>query len=72
VPWQGSVLNAVSCSVLLSTYEKSKQPERAMEVFHVVQWQGLVSTVITYNALINAFDKGKQPAQGLKVFEAMK
>ena len=52
--WQGVALSVIIANALISTHEKSKQPDRAFEVFQAMQRQGMVLETITYNALIGA------------------
>ena len=40
--WQGMVPNVITYSAQISTCEKGKQPERALELFEVMQRQGVV------------------------------
>ena len=58
-------------NIVISACEKGKQPERALEIFDMMQQQGIVPNVITYNALISAFEKGKQPERALEIFDQM-
>ena len=60
--------NVITHSTLISTCEKGKQPERALEVFKAMQQQGVMPNVIAYSALISACEKGKQPERALEVF----
>ena len=62
---QGVVPDVITYNALISTCEKGKQPQRALEVFQAMQQQGVVPDVITYSALISACEKGKQPQQAL-------
>ena len=39
-------------NTLISACEKAKQPERAWELFEVMQWQGVVPDVLIYNAVV--------------------
>ena len=48
-------------SALISACEKSKQPERALQLFEAMKRQGVVPDVITCNSLISTCVKGKQP-----------
>ena len=55
------VPNTITFNALISTCEKGKQPEQALEVFQAMRRQGVVPNVITYNAMISTCEKGQQP-----------
>ena len=55
---QGVVPDVISCSALISSCEKGKQPEQALEVFQGMRQQVMVPKGITCSALISASDKG--------------
>ena len=40
--WQGVVTNVITWDSLISTCEKGKQPERALELLEAMQQQGVV------------------------------
>jgi len=45
----------ITYGTVISAYEKSKQPEQALEVFEAMQPQGVVPNIIIYSALISTF-----------------
>ena len=55
------VPNVITYNSLISTCEKGKQPERALELLEAMQRQGVLPDVITYSGLISTSEKGKQP-----------
>ena len=55
------VPDVITYNALISTFEKCKQPKRALDLFEAMKPQGMVPNVITYSALISACEKGKQP-----------
>jgi len=50
--------NTIAYNALISTCEKGKQPESALELFKAMQQRGVMANVITYSVLISACDKG--------------
>ncbi len=48
------VPDAITYIALFSTYEKGKQPERALQVFEAIEQHSVVSTAISYSAVISA------------------
>ena len=54
------VLDAITYSALISTYEKAKQPEQALKLFQAMVQRDVVPNAITYSALISSCAKGKQ------------
>ena len=58
---QGVVPNAITYNALSSACEKGWQPERALQVFELMQNPGVVPNATTYSALSSACEKGKQP-----------
>eukprot|EP00931_Biecheleriopsis_adriatica_P106333 TRINITY_DN8079_c3_g1_i5.p3 TRINITY_DN8079_c3_g1~~TRINITY_DN8079_c3_g1_i5.p3 ORF type:complete len:122 (-),score=24.85 TRINITY_DN8079_c3_g1_i5:105-470(-) len=55
----------------ISTYAKTKQVNKAFEVFEEMQQRGVQPNAITFNALINACGKGSQAEKAVEVFEEM-
>ena len=55
------VPDVITHNALISACEKGEQPERALEVFVLLEQQGLVPDFITYDALISTCKKGKWP-----------
>ena len=51
---QGVVPDSVTYNALISSCEKGKQPERALQIFAATQLQGMMPDKITYSALIIA------------------
>ena len=66
------VPDVITYSGVISACEKSKQAERALEVFKAMRRQCVVPSQITHNALISACAKGKQPEQAMEMFRAMR
>ena len=65
------VPNVITYSALISSIEKGKRPQQALELFEAMQQQGLEPNVITYSALISALEKSKLPEQALEIFQIM-
>ena len=56
---------------MISTWEKGKKPEQALQLFEEMQRRGLQPNVITFHAVVSACEKGKQPEQALQLFGKM-
>ena len=54
---QGVLPDVITYSSLISTSEKGKQPEQALEMCEAMQRQGVVANVVSHNSLINTFEK---------------
>jgi len=55
---QGVVHDVITCSALVSTFEKGNKQEQAVEVFQAMLRQGLMPDIIMYSALASACEKG--------------
>ena len=56
---QGMWPDVIDYDALISTGEKCKQPEPALEVCEAMKWQDMLLAVMAYSALLSACGKGK-------------
>merc|ERR1712224_840893 len=68
---QGMVPDVITYNALISTCEKGKQPEWALQALGAMQRQDIAPDVVMYKALIGACANGKRKERALEALKAM-
>ena len=68
-PVHGAEPNTITCSALINTLGRSKQCDKAFEVFADMQTRGIPANIFTYSALVSACAKAKRYERAMEVFE---
>ena len=69
MPVHGAEPNTITCSALINTLGKSKQCDKAFEVFAEMQKRDIPANIFTYSALVSACAKAKRYERAMEVFE---
>jgi len=69
MPVHGADPNTITCSALINTLGKSKQCDKAFEVFADMQKRDIPANIFTYSALVSACAKAKRYERAMEVFE---
>ena len=64
--WKRPLPDTIAYSAAISTCEKGKQPDKALELLEDMQPKGLEPDIIVYNAMMSTFEKGKQLDKALE------
>lgn len=64
----GARPNTITCSALINTLGKSKQCDKAFEIFDEMRERDIPANIFTYSALVSACAKAKRYERAMQVF----